>query len=264
MPTITQLVAIFGGWTALIACIVYWLSKRVVEKFNIHWKETSDKNIARLQSELDKNNSTLNSLITLTASNYHQAQQRRIQAIEVLWKNLLLYKEIIPIGGYTVYGILTDKELETYFTRQTDNGYFLHDRNSITNLLEPSYLPEYFNRTAIIDTERPFIGEKIWSNYKILQGFIGRIVFLLKVAAEKKKTDHWHNDEGLKQILGSYLSVEEMKYVYSRRVSSLQITIELLEGKLLTETNKVLSGETFSENALERVKKFEIALVKRS
>lgn len=260
---VTELIAVLGGYTVVITSIIFWLSNRTAEKLNIRWKETSDKNIAKLQSDLDKSNDTLNSLINTTASNYHQAQQRRIHAIEIIWTSLLSYKEIIPSGGYTIYGILTDKELESYFTRESDNEYFLHGRNSIAKLTQPSYYAEYFNKTVTIEKERPFIGETIWISYKILEGFIGRIAYLLKIAVEKQSISHWHNDQGMKQILGSYLSAEEMKYVYSKRINSLEITVELLEGKLLTEINKVLSGETFSENALQRVKRFEIALVKK-
>ena len=72
--------------------------------------------------------------------------------------------------------------------------------------------------------------------------------------------EHWHKDSLIKNLFESTLSADEIKYIYSLKLRSLKITSAFLENKLLNEINKILSGETLSESALDRIKKFDKVL----
>ena len=262
MATVNQLILILGGWTVIISSVVYFISNRVADRLSIKWKETSDSNIAKLQGELTKNNNSLNSLITLYAANYHQAQDRRIKAIEILWINLLQFKGFIPGSGHMVYNIFLEKEIEGYWTSENENKNFLAARNSFLEVNESEHIHKYYEFINLIEKERPFIGERIWLYYDIYKTFLGRIGILLIHGAKNRQFEHWHNDGLIKDLFENTLAKEEVKYIYSIKLSSLKITMAFLENKLLSEVNKTLSGETLSESALERIKKFDKVLSK--
>jgi hypothetical protein len=255
MISLKQLLIYLGGEGVVLTVIFYFLLNRIAEKLSIRWKETSDINIAKIQSELSKNNATFNSILSLSAANYHQAQERRIKAIEILWQNLLEYKNIIPPEGQFIYNILGENEIENFWIRETDNKHFNALRDKLAGLDVNTHINRYLLVLASIKSERAFIGEKIWDAYFVYQQFIGRIAVLLLIEKKKEGFIHWNKDDLMNEILESYLSKNEIEYLYSSTYNSLKVTSEFLENKLLIEINKVLSGESFSETALERIKR---------
>ena len=257
MATINDLILILGGWTIITSSVIYFLSNRIADRLNIKWKETADSNIAKLQSELSKNNSTLTSLISLYSTNYHQAQDRRIKAIETLWTKLLEFNKVIPNEGHMIFNVLGEKEIEDYWTRQTDNKLYLAGLNALLNINENEHWKKHYSFRNLIENERPFLGENIWYLYELFNTFSSRIAHLLLSGRKEKKYKHWHHDGFIHQLLESYLNKQEVDYIYSIKVNSLRITIAFLENKLLQEINKTLSGETLSETAIDRIKQFE-------
>jgi len=260
MTTITDIILVLGGWTVITSSIIYFISNRLADRLNIKWKETADSNIAKLQSELNRNNNTLTSLISLYSTNYHQAQDRRIKAIETLWNNLLEFNNVIPNEGHLIFNIFGDKEIEDYWTRQTDNELYLAGLNALLNINENEHWKKFYSFRNIIEKERPFLGEKIWYLYELFNSFTSRIAHLLLRGRNDRKYKHWHHDSFIKQIFDSYLSKQEVDYIYSAKINSLRLTLAFLENKLLQEINKTLSGETLSETAIERIKQFEKVL----
>jgi hypothetical protein len=262
MATKGEIVTILGGWTVIASTILYFLSSRLVERLNIKWKETADKNIAKLQSELARNNNTLNSLITLFGSNYQQAQERRIKAIDVLWSGLNELKKILPDIGFIIYNVLTDEEISEYFNRIAKQQTI--ETNTFIRANEDDNFSQVISKSEVLNLERPFLGETIWFQFELYKTFVTRISYKLIASVKNRQFEHWHKDSFLKQLLQNSLSQEEFSYIYSQKVSSLKITMAFLENKLLAEINKTLSGETFTETVLERFKKIEELIVKES
>lgn len=257
--TFDQFIAILGGWTVIFSAIIYFLSGRIADKLSIKWNESASKNIAKLQAELAKNNNSLNNLVTLSASNYHQAQDRRIKAIEVLWTNLLAYREVIPSQGQMIYNVFTEEEIENYWT--SENPFVIAGRRELLKIDQNEWLKRFHNIEATIEKERPFIGEQIWAKYRLYKVFKGRIAMLILMGIPKKQFHHWQKDSHLKEILESGLTKEEVQEIYAVRITSLNITSAFLENKLLGEINMTLSGEALSDTAFERIKKFEKLVV---
>jgi len=257
MIPLTEAITILGGWTVVLVGIISYIFYRLADKLSIKWKEVADSNITKLQGEISKNNGTLNSLITLYGTSHHQAQDRRIKAIEVLWANLMPYRDILPDAAILIYNVLTEKEVDDFWNRKTDNS--LHNSH-IANLQTfdfDKHIGKYLASLKIVDKEQPFIGEKIWLYFDIYRIFLGRIAVLIQFGTEKRKFDHWHRDAYLKQLFEQTLSKEEVEYIYSLKMNSLKSTMALLENRLIQEIDRTLSGERFSETALDRVRKFE-------
>jgi len=211
-----------------------------------------------LQSDLAKQSSSLNNYFSLFSTNYHKSQEKRIKSIEALWLNLLEFKKIIPSEGSFVYNILGEKEIEDYWTRETNNEFYIAGQKSLLSINEADHWKTYYLYAELIDKERPFIGEKIWHFYELYLMFHGRIAVLLLHGRKDRKYKHWHHDDYLKQILETFLSKEEVLHIYNFKINSLKITSAFLEQKLLQEINKSLSGETLTETAIEQINRFDI------
>lgn len=209
MGTLNQIALLLGGWTIIFSTILYFISNRIADKLNIKWKESSEKNITILQSQLTKNNNSLSHLISLYGTSYHQAQERRIKAIEVLWINLLQFKGTIPSTGHLIYNILSDDEIEAYWKKETNNKNFLAGQNILLNINEIERSNKILALITEIEKERPFIGENIWLYYDIYKTFIGRIGFLLINGTEKRYFKHWHKDSLINSLFDKTLTPEE-------------------------------------------------------
>lgn len=255
MVTLKQIIILLGGLSSVIIGAMYFFFHRIADRLNIQWKRNADISLVKIQSELNKNNAAFSSILSLSGTNHNQAQERRIKAIETLWQNLLEYKYIIPPEGNFIYNILGVEEIENFWVRDTDNKPFNALRDKLANLDVNVHLNKYQPFLGVIKKEHPFIGEKIWDAFYLYQQFIGRIAVLLLIERKKEGFIHWHKDKYMKEILEGYLNKEEVAYLYSAKYESLKITSEFLENKLLIEINKIISGESFSETALERIKR---------
>lgn len=260
MKSLTEIIAILGGWTVVLVGIISYIFYRLADKLNIKWKEVADRNIAKLQGEISKSNGTLTSLITLYGASHHQAQDRRIKAIEIIWAALMPFRDIIPAAANRIYNALTEEEIEDFWNRRTDNFMYNVHATFLQEFDFTNHFSEHLDSIAAVDSERPFVGEKIWLYFDLYRIFLSRIAVLSKLGTEKKKFEHWHKDLHLKQLFEQTLSKEEVEYIYSLKINSLKNTMALLENRLIQEIDKTLSGERFSETALDRVKKFENAL----
>jgi hypothetical protein len=253
--TTSETILLISSSGAIVAAFINAVSVYLNNKYSIKWKESSDSNISKLQSEFTRSNNTLNSLLTLYGSHSQQAQTRRIQAIESLWTNLLKFREIIPSIGHVLYNILTEEEVKNYVEHLRKRQAI--EENTLIRINET----ENFNKCLAygdnIDLERPFLSDKAWFYFELYKGFVSRLSYFLIEQAKKEAFKHWHNDQALKNIMEKSLTKDEFHYFYSHKVNSLKIALSFLENKILQETNKTLLGETFSQNALEISIKYE-------
>lgn len=251
----------FGGWSVASTAVIAYIFNRIADKLSIKWKETADANLSKLQGEIQKNNNAISSLLSMYGTTHQQAQERRIRAIETLWTNLSKFKKIIPssVTGF-IYSVLNDEEIKDLWTRATDDPGYNDMRSSLKYFDFTSQMKNYTEIVDIIEGERPFIGEKIWQQFEVYKMFLGRIFYLVQDGTRKSALKHWHNDEPLKDFFKRTLSDKEFEYIYSTHINSYTIASALLERKLLREIDRNLSGENFSESALEQAKKLELNL----
>jgi len=251
----SQIILLIGSTAAIVAAIINGISTYFSNRYTSRWKETADRGIASLQSELSKSNNLLNHLLSGYGSNYQQAQNRRIKAIEVLWNNLLLFKNIIPSIGHLIYNILTEEEIIDYVRREKERNPY--GSLSLIRANEDENFKKCLAFTEIIEIEKPFISEQTWFFYQLYKIFVSRISYFLIEDAKKQSFKHWHNDKVIRDLLERSLGKEEFNYLYSQKMRSLEITLAFLENKLLQEINKTLTGDDFTTGAVERFKKFE-------
>lgn len=254
--SLTQFVAILGGWSALIIIISKYLCTLSINKLNIHWKSIEDKSLALYKSELDKNQSIFNNIYTQYTSGFHIGQERRIKAIEVLWINLRSLIAFSNERATLIYNILPENEILNFWERKSDNSMFSSFKIQLKNYKQTDFTDGFLSQCEKIDLERPFLGEKIYDSYNVYKVFLGRITHLIIDGIEKQQFIHWHNDEALVELLKNSLTNAEFKYVMSMKIRTYELTCILLETKLLEQINKLISGDVVTQNALDIVQKY--------
>lgn len=243
--------------SVVLGTIMTLVSNLLLKKYELRWKERADSNLAVIQSELMRHNTSLNTITNLQGSNYQQAQNKRIEAITVLWDKILGYQDVVPPMGSFIYNVLSKKEIEDLWDDSKQNSDFIPNRDLLKRVHRDTHLTEHINYLKEVEKMRPFLGEEIWSLFALYRTFLGRISVLLLDSVKSKKLFHWHEDGLLKQLFKEKLTKEEYDFIYNLKIHSLDITTKLIENKLLFEINKNLSGEILSQSALERLKETE-------
>ena len=130
MDSFEKMLSLLGGSTVVVCVLIYWTSNRVAEKLAIKFKKDSDVKVAVIQSELAKNNATFSSLMVVLSTNYNQGQERRIRAIEILWANWNIFKDILPSEGFFIYNYMSEDEIRNYLQKNGGNEFENHTKIS--------------------------------------------------------------------------------------------------------------------------------------
>lgn len=212
----------------------------------IKWKHNLDSKIKKLEIQSSQNQTVLNAF----SSTSNVSQTKRIQTIEHFWGLVLKIIDSIPSSGQLAYQILDEKKLNNFFNLK---GSLSDTLESEVKLGISNY--EFFEICKECDKLRPFLGEKIWINYQILQGFAGRSRVIFQQAVEERKLDFWMNDSFFTEVFFKQLTKQEMELIKSNRYSSYKYALEIVEQRLLSEINNILSGKRVTYDSVEIAKK---------
>lgn len=216
----------------------------------------SEEEVARIAISLQQNVSTVGQAGGLSAHTVHansitvQAaaeagngllNNRQIQAVENLWQILRrLSAEFSSV--VFVDTILLPKEMNAYFIGADDHPMMdtileFRDMRSAVNKISASGGD---NATA----ERPFVSQRLWSIYFVIQALYGRSALMLTNSFKQERYVDWRSDSGCDQLLRAVLPAHIVEHVKSLQVSGLRSAIDYLEDQFLTEagTRKVQSA----------------------
>lgn len=160
---VTILLAIFG----LIGRAIF-----------IKWKYNLDRKIKVLEVQNSQNELLLNTF----SSTSNVSQSKRIESIEKFWTNIMELKKCIPSAGQLAYLILTPDELNKFFEMDLDLKELL-----IKQVGSRETESHFLKLCENCEKLRPFLGERLWLNFQIFQGFIGRSRYVFEQSVKNKK-----------------------------------------------------------------------------
>lgn len=255
---ISELIGIIGGWGIVISGLTIFISQRLSERLNNKWKQNSDIKIDQLRNDFNRKNTILNNLISFQNTSFNHSQEKRVIAVEIIWSNINYLKSKIPSPLGIIYNILTEKEIDEFLESDSTNVQITSMKNELNTFNEYEYFNELSETTKDIFKQRPFLGEELWLSYETYKAFIGRLIYRIHEDIQvNKKISHWHNDSSIMIILETYLNTDEINFIKNKKMGSLNTTLNLLDTKVLHQMNSIISGNSASENALERVIKLE-------
>jgi hypothetical protein len=163
--------------------------------------------------------------------------QRQIQAIEHLW---LVTGKLNSEFSLVVFvdTILTRQELDAYFR----NGHFgngehladcvreFADRNAPLRKLANSGAND-------ASRERPFVSQRLWSVFFVLQAMYGRSALLIANSYKERRLVDWREDSGCEQLLRAILPEKAIAHAKELEIGGLRTSIDYLESQFLAEAS---------------------------
>jgi hypothetical protein len=218
-----------------------------LEERRAELKTKVDTGLELLRDQLTQLRTLQTAATNALASAHAASTERRLEAIEELWKTL--FKLRTGIGGMVVYlEILTPAEI----TRAHEDPRMaptLKDltRERIDSILTPTHNSEEW---------RPFVGEAIWAYFYGYRAFLGRLAMQYVISFQKeRRIKHWQNDILVQKILASLLSKSEIEQIKSAPLNQMQRATELIEAKFFSLTQEVISGQSASEHLLTQTRR---------
>gem|GEM_PF-6472525 len=250
------IVKLLGGLALIVTALFTLFGKLFSERLKQIWKTKSDKEIEGLKGEIQKGNSTINSLTLAYLNNFHKIQDKRIEATEKLWNAILELKSGIPSPVGLALNILLDTELsKVMLDKRNQNGESLGELiDELSEITSTSYLSSIEQNVI---KYRPFLGDKALLIFYAYQGFIGRTVYNFIKGYKENTLQSWKQDGPTKGLLKSVRTDKELENLYSYKVNSFNLVLQLLETKLLHEIRENLYGKSLTVDTIEYVKSIE-------
>jgi hypothetical protein len=159
-------------------------------------------------------------------------QQRHMQAVEALWqtcRNLRMeFGDLI-----TVDTVLLPSEINDFLRGGINNSLtdsirkYKHERTGLDKL--------NLAKAHEVESERPFVSQRLWSVMFILRAVYGRIAYLFYKSFREGSYQNWRDDSVIDQQLRSILPSRVVDQVKKQQVYGLQTAIDVLEDRFLAE-----------------------------
>ena len=177
--------------------------------------------------------------MSLMTSTRTSTLDKRVEAVEVLWKSLQDLRSGLPY----MIGVMDQTGWNT--SRLGDQGLKALDGANYLESLAPN-----LKSTAEVAKCRPFLGDQLYSLYHAAQAIIGRAISTTILTYQQRKFRLWFEERETVALLNSILSEDELKHFNSLKFSKLDWLYRILEGRIVGEIQKELSGEPAAEQAL--------------
>lgn len=242
-----SIIKLLGGLSAVLIAIIgfvfYLIQNRLLDK----WKSKDQKEIEELKGLIERNNSIFTTLLSKTQPD--QVVEKRLKAIETLWGFIIETKNKPPATVRLALSILVESEFTMASLTKFSEGQ-----------LEQIQLEELMMKKPLIsDYEglRYLVPPRLWTMIFIYQATVNRTCYLTVNGFQTGKPIFWLADNGIKTMLATILDEREINYLYKLEIQAYDILLDFLEHKILTETNRILSGETQTEDNLKVIQRIK-------
>lgn len=226
-----------------------YLGERIADKLKIKWQAEKDEKLEHLRAEINHNSSVFTEILKYYSSGYQSIQVNRIQAIQVVWE------EIISLRDSIIYWyILFSDDLEPKFNGIYEDRDVIAIFNAFSILDMNNKCVEFLKK---IEKYRPFLNEQIWYLVLAYRYLIWITGLIIDAGWRNRNLTLWYKSVHIQSILNEFLDDEERKEIYSRDVGSFGITTRLLERKILLEISKIISGELDVKSNLSKTMRIQ-------
>ncbi len=255
-----SLFKLFGGVGVFLSAAIIFISKLLNERIIQKWKEDSNLRLEELRGLINKNNAVVSNLTQQIGQNFQKILDKRIEVTELFWDRILKMKSSIPPVVHLCYQILLDEELNNKSLDNTGSRF----GSQIAKLSINDLTDKLTKYSDDIDKFRPFISEQLWVLMYAYQGFIGRTVYLLLDGYKNGEIKNWKEDSGIKQIVNTVLTEDELQYILNLKVYAYDSMLQLIENKILNELKRLISNEDLTQNSLTELKRINQILEQKT
>lgn len=158
--------------------------------------------------------------------------QRRIQSVEHLWQVVHNLSSEFSLVVF-VDTILTPSELDAYFREGTHAQF----ADCIRECADMNFPARKLASAGANDAtkERPFVTNRLWSIFFVLQGLYARTALLLTNSYKESRFVDWRTDSGCDQLLRAILPAQAVEHAKGQPFGGLRTAVDLLESQFLAE-----------------------------
>ena len=257
----------FSG--ALTAALIWlsrnWITERLrraieheyaqkLESHKAQLKAEHEIALERLRSDLAREHAIETTATATFTAGHIAASERRLQAVEALWKTILELRNNTP----TIVGVadmLTSDE-----TRKVPADPRLAPL--LKDLSEAKIVSIFIQGSSGVEVFRPFFGDYLWSLFFVYRALMGRISLIFVKGRGQATVDYWAEDDGVRQLLSAVLSKDELEHFHKMRIGKLDFMRGAMEAKILAEIRRIVSGQSSGEVALDQARRISEALAR--
>jgi hypothetical protein len=238
------LIALLGGGAVISAAAGAWVGGLVAKRIAHGWEHKHQRDLEAYKAESERDRSVLSAVIQSHSAGQAAATERRLVAVEALWSTVRLWRDEsgVPL---LFFGILVPSEY---------NDHTPQMRARLDSLNEDN-LHAFSAENDKLELHRPFLGERLWLLFWVYRAFLGRLTYKLIKGYEAGDIRDWREDKPTVDLLRGTLSDAEMATVLESRLQAAQLVVDQLEHKMLTEMNRVVSGESRAEESFQHARK---------
>ena len=244
-----EIIAYIGGWVTLTVGVAVYIgqffAERMADKLKLKWSGEQEQKLEKLREEITRKQSIFTAILNSYSSSHQFSQTDRIKAVQTLWESTLETRKL----GFTPSFIDA-----TFFESEYNT---LIDKGELKSLSIDNTIGKIPPIVESVEKSRPFLGEHLWSLFKIYTILVGRVSWLFIDGRNKKNLKSWHKDEYIQSFLNEIFDEKEIDFIKSKILGSFKAATELLEQKILFEMFKIISGELAAESDLSKAKKLQ-------
>lgn len=252
-----QILSLFGGITVVSTSLATFFSYLILNKLKINWKKNADIEIEKAIAKMDKNREEIMSIFANFSQIHNTSQKKRIEAVEILWKNTLEIRELNDSAVF-FYNIIPPKE----YNKSSNNQLIKNLINRIPEKEDLAYKIKEINGN--VDRYRPFLNEYLWGLFSLYGSFSTRLSLQLKLSYEYENNDikKWYKDEAINTFLNTVFDSKELDSFNFDSLYTIRMIIDRFEEKILKESSKLISGDFATQESIKQSKKIKKALDK--
>ena len=256
---------------ALIGLAVWLLRKWIETKIETTYQLKSQSLLATIQrdheasliafkDQLEKQAQLQSSAFSSFAAAQQAAMNRRLDAAENLWNDLLSFRGSLP-AVFDYMDILTEDEFPDAMSNQRGRALFdklseeqlgsLVASHGIRGIMgqEPDYSAE---------SVRPYVDEYLWAIFVTYKKIMFRVWFsLTRFKTQGGDYVFWHRDNYTRSLIAFVLTPDELADFDQTdfgKISDLRFT---LEQKIVDELRRMISGETSGSDSLQQARRYQ-------
>jgi hypothetical protein len=234
-----------------------WISARIKASIQHEYDQKLEAHKARLKAEnefsLLEIRTALEREAALHAAAYASfsegqkaAMERKLDACDTLWEVIIQFRDNLP-AVLTFIDVLTVEEYgeaKNHPTFQTLAGELSQEKIK--------QLAVYFSGST--EKIRPYVGEYMWALFYSYRAIMLRLLFLLHLGLDDASKIEWHKDSLIRSLMEVVLTTKELQEFDKTPFGKVKWVQERIESKILSASQKIISGERFGAESLEQAK----------
>lgn len=244
ISVITSVLTFGGLWALLKETLTEALSKSISYKFDKKLQESKkliDIELKVIDSQLKSSGAQVESLINNNLAALDFRRQKQVDAVEVLWSEMMQLKALIP--DFISVLELIPSEFHDVFIQNMDIEKSLKEF-SLGELTEQL-------KQSKAKTVRVFSGALMFSYYELYQSIIVMCLTYTSIGALDGKFSNWYEKY---DIAATFPNINIDFNEYEDKLGKTQYILGFIEKSFLSDAEKIINGEVQMYEGNERAK----------